>query len=80
MYQFLLGTLDLPKYKAGLENQGCFDHSLFGIHTRLAEKMDINTCMILEMAFASIFDSGKYNLKLFKDHHVGFYSQINYRT
>ncbi|XP_014286164.1 fatty acid synthase [Halyomorpha halys] len=53
-----LDVLNLPRYKGSLPGQKSFDHTMFGIHTRLAEKMDINTCVILETAFGAICDSG----------------------
>ncbi|CAH1402776.1 unnamed protein product [Nezara viridula] len=50
--------LNITRYSGKLPGKKSFDHTHFGIHTRLAEKMDINTCVILETAFTAICDSG----------------------
>jgi len=59
-----LGLFGLPKRCGKLKDLTKFDASFFAIHPKLADSMDPQIRMLLEVTYEALYDAGRRSAKL----------------
>lgn len=59
MYLLHLGMYGVPARTGKLKNVNKFDAEFFGIHSKLANSMDVQLRILLEVTHEAIVDAGK---------------------